>query len=122
MEFNKPVPIVRIFDEQKAREFYVEYLEFIIDWKARLAVNTPLYMQIYKDECVLHLSENHGDASPGATIRIPVSDLTLYHALLSDKQYRYASPGIISQPWGADEMSVADPFGNRLIFYQSKPS
>jgi hypothetical protein len=64
---------------------------------------------------VLHLSEHHGDASPGGAIRIETSDLDAFHAELNSKQYGFARPGIDEQPWGRD-MSVKDPFGNRLIF------
>lgn len=31
MTFGKPTPIVRIFDEAKAREFYVDFLGFKVD-------------------------------------------------------------------------------------------
>ena len=33
----------------------------------------PLYMQISKDDCILHLSEHHGDCCPGAAMRIETS-------------------------------------------------
>ena len=32
------------------------------------------------------------------------------------KNYKYARPGIEDMPWGTRDMSVADPFGNRLTF------
>ena len=32
IEFNQTVPILRSFDEAKAREFYVDYLGFKVDW------------------------------------------------------------------------------------------
>ncbi len=37
MNFGKVVPILRIFDEAKAKEFYVTFLEFAIDWEHRFA-------------------------------------------------------------------------------------
>jgi hypothetical protein len=57
MMFGKTVPILRIFDEAKAREFYIGFLGFVVDWEHRFEPNMPLYMQVSKDECVLHLSE-----------------------------------------------------------------
>jgi hypothetical protein len=60
-----PTPILRIFDEAKATEFYGEFLDFTVDWKYRFAPDLPLYMQVSRDACVLHLSEHHGDGSPG---------------------------------------------------------
>ena len=37
------------------------------------------------------------------------------HRELTDKHYRYGRPGIEAQPWG-DELTVHDPFGNRIRF------
>ncbi|MGC4096410.1 MAG: glyoxalase superfamily protein [Nitrospira sp.] len=116
MEFGPPIPILRIFDEAKALEFYVEFLGFAVDWQHRFEIGLPLYMQISKDGCVLHLSEHHGDSSPGAAVRIKTNGLDAFHKRLLAKQYRYARPGIEETPWGSRDMSVRDPFGNRLTF------
>lgn len=35
MSLGNPIPILRIFDEAKAREFYVGFLGFTVDWKHR---------------------------------------------------------------------------------------
>jgi len=115
MTLGNPIPILRIFDEAKAREFYAGFLGFTIDFEHRFEPGLPLYMQVSRDGCVLHLSEHHGDASPGAAIRIETSELDALQAELIAKQYGFARPGIDEQPWGRD-MSVKDPFGNRLIF------
>ena len=64
MTMHSTTPVFRIFDEDKAREFYVEFL---------------------------------GDE-------------------LLAKGYKFARPGIDDTPWGTREMSVRDPFGNRLTF------
>lgn len=116
MSFEGPIPILRIFDEAKAREFYVEFLGFKVDWEHRFEPGMPLYMQVSKDGCVLHLSEHHGDCSPGAALRIATTELDAFHARISAKQYKYARPGIENTPWGTRDMSIKDPFGNRLIF------
>jgi uncharacterized glyoxalase superfamily protein PhnB len=113
VSFAKTTPILRIFDEAKAREFYLGFLGFKVDWEHRFEPGLPLYMQVSKDRCVLHLSEHHGDCSPGAAMRIETSDLEAFHAELASK---YARPGIEDMPWGTRDMSVKDPFGNRLTF------
>jgi len=115
MSLGRTIPILRIFGEAKAREFYFEFLGFAVDWEHRFAPDLPLYMQVSRDGCTLHLSEHYGDASPGSAIRIATTDLDAFHAELNAKKYKHARPGIESQPWGRD-MSVKDPFGNRLIF------
>jgi uncharacterized glyoxalase superfamily protein PhnB len=114
--FGKTIPILRIFDEAKAREFYVDFLGFTIDWEHRYEPDTPLYMQVSRGSCVLHLSEHYGDAAPGSALRIDTNDIDAFHAELAGKRYKYARPGINEMPWGTREVSVKDPFGNRLTF------
>ena len=75
-------PILRTFDEAKALEFYVQFLGFEVDWTHRFAPDLPLYMQVSREGCVLHLSEHHGDACPGASIRIETDDIEAFHAEL----------------------------------------
>ena len=116
MTLCNTTPILRIFDEAKAREFYAGFLGFRVDWEHRFEPRLPLYLQVSRDGCVLHLSEHHGDCSPGAAMRIEATDLEAYHRELTGKNYGYARPGIEDTPWGSRDMSVKDPFGNRLTF------
>ena len=116
MEFGQPVPILRIFDEAKAREFYVDFLGFQVDWENRLTDEAPVYMQISMGNCILHLSEHFGDSSPGSSLRITTEDVHGFQQTLIGKAYRHANPGVETMPWGTSDMSISDPFGNRLIF------
>jgi len=118
MKFSAPTPILRVFNEAKVREFYVGYLGFTVDWEHRFEPGTPLYMQVSRGDCKIHLSEHHGDASPGSTIRILVDELEAYHQELTAKHYKYYRPGLDDQPWGTREVSVQDGNGNKLIFYR----
>src|SRR5688500_3024809 len=106
MSFHAPTPVLRIFDEAKARQFYVEFLGFTVDWHHRFEPDAPLYMQVSRGACKLHLSEHHGDASPGATLRVSVDELADYHRELSEKNYKYYRPGLEDQTWGLREMTV----------------
>jgi catechol 2,3-dioxygenase-like lactoylglutathione lyase family enzyme len=116
MTLGKTTPILRIFDEAKAKEFYVGFLGFKVDWEHRFAADFPLYLQVSRDDCVLHLSEHHGDGSPGSALRIESTDVDALHAELEAKSYRFAKPSIEDMPWGTRDLSVPDPFGNRLTF------
>lgn len=116
MILGKTTPILRIFDEAKAKEFYVDFLGFTVDWEHRFEPGFPLYMQVTRDDCVLHLSEHYGDCSPGAAVRIETTDIDTFHRELAERKYKYARPGIEEMPWGTREVSVKDPFGNRLTF------
>jgi len=39
------IPIFRIFDEEKARDFYLGFLGMTVDFEHRFEENTPIYMQ-----------------------------------------------------------------------------
>jgi uncharacterized glyoxalase superfamily protein PhnB len=73
-------------------------------------------MEVRRADCVLHLSEHHGDACPGSALRIEVSDLDALQTELLRRDYRHARPVIEDMPWGTRDMTIADPFGNRLTF------
>ena len=116
MSFAKTTPILRIFDETKAKEFYVDFLGFSVDWEHRFEANLPLYMQVSKGDCILHLSEHHEGCCPGAAMRIETNELETFQADLLAKSYKNARPDIEETPWGSRDMSITDPFGNRLTF------
>ena len=116
MQLLQTIPLLRIFDVAKARDFYVAFLGFKVDWEHRFEPDTPLYMQVSRGECVLHLTEHHGDCCPGATVFIRMTGIDAFHAELTGKKYRYARPGVELAPWNAKLMQVTDPFGNRLRF------
>lgn len=113
---GKITPILRIFDEAKAREFYVDFLGFAVDWEHRFEPGLPLYMQVSKDDCIIHLSEHHGDCSPGAHLRIEIAGLNEFQQQLLAKKYKYSRPDIEEKPRGTREMTIGDPFGNALSF------
>lgn len=114
-------PILRMFDTAKAREFYLGFLGFEVLFEHRFDDGAPLYMAVSRDGCELHLSEHHGDGSPGIAVRVEVEDIAALHRELIGKSYRYARPGLEETPWGMREISVADPFGNRLHFFEDQP-
>jgi len=120
--FTRTIPTLRIFDSTKAREFYVGFLGFKVDFEHRFEPDLPLFMQVSMGDVVLYLSEHHGDCSPGAKIVIETTDLAAYHADLLARQYGYARPGLVDQPWGATSMTIADPFFNRIEFSERRPT
>lgn len=111
------VPVLRSFDESKAKRFYRDFLGFTVDWEHRFEPRLPLYMQVSLGGCVLHLSEHHGDTCPGSTVRIEIDNVDAYRRALLAKADPFCRPDVQDQPWGRREMTVGDPFGNRLIFH-----
>lgn len=114
--FERTIPILRIFDVAKAKEFYVDYLGFRVDWEHRFEEFAPIYMQIERDGLTLHLSEHHGDACPGATVFVWMKGIEAFHAELAAKNYRYLRPGIETTFYGTRSLETTDPFGNRIRF------
>ena len=117
LEVHGVAPILRIFDEARAREFYVDYLGCGVDWEHRFDGEGPLYMQVSRGALVLHLSEHHGDGSPGHVVYVAATGVRELHAELQSKPYPYLNPGICGSP-GDDEagacLNLLDPFGNSL--------
>ena len=112
------IPVLRILDVDKAKEFYIGWLGFSIDWEHRFGENFPLYCQVSRDGIILHLTQHYGDCIPGSRIRIQVNDVRQLHHGLREKDYRYYKPGVENTEWGTIEMPLRDPFGNHIVFTQ----
>ena len=115
------IPVLRIFDIAKAREFYLDYMGFKVDWEHRFEPTLPLYMQISRGNLVLHLSEHYGDACPGSTVFVRVTGLREYHAELTAKNYGYLRPGLEETFHQSIGVQLTDPFGNRLRLDEALP-
>jgi catechol 2,3-dioxygenase-like lactoylglutathione lyase family enzyme len=122
MKFLQTIPILRIFDPQKAREFYIDFLGFTVDWEHRFDAAAPLYMQISKAGCILHLSEHHGDGCPGTVLFVRMEGLDAFHREITAKGYGHLRPGVEPTPHKSRAMEVTDPFGNRIRFDESTAS
>ena len=114
--FESVIRILRIFDIGKADEFYQGFLGFTVDWDHRFDPGAPLYRQVSRGNLILHLSEHHGDGSPGVRIRVMMRGVEAFHREISAKGYRYMRPGIETTPWGTLETGVIDPSGNLIRF------
>jgi catechol 2,3-dioxygenase-like lactoylglutathione lyase family enzyme len=121
MKFVQTIPIVRIFDPAKAREFYIGFLGFRVDWEHRFDANAPLYMQISRGSCVLHLSEHHGDGCPGTILFVRMEGLDDFHREITAKGYGHLRPGIEATVHNSRCMEVIDPFANRIRFDERAP-
>lgn len=121
MEMSAPIPILRIFDVNKAKLFYLDFLGFDLDWEHQFDARSPYYLQVSRGKLVLHLSEHHGDGCPGTVVFVRMQGLEDYHREISGKNYGAMRPGIEAAPCSARVMEVIDPFGNRLRFSETLP-
>jgi uncharacterized glyoxalase superfamily protein PhnB len=115
MQFQT-IPVIRIFNEAKAREFYLEFLGMSVDWEHRFEEGFPLYMQVSRGDLVFHLSEHSGDCTPGSKTFVNTDDLEGLCDEITSRGYRYSRPEITTAPWGDRIFEVVDPFSNRILF------
>jgi len=110
-------PIFRIFDYPKAHAFYIGWLGFQIDW-AEQPGNPDGYLQVSRDDVVLHLAVEPPQQGPGSRARAEMRGLLAYHRRLQERQSMYPAPSLERAPWNSRvlEMVVDDPFGNQIIF------
>ncbi len=116
MIVEQTIPVLRIFDYQKAIEFYIDWLEFKVMAEHVFEEGMPRYIEIVGEGVTLHLSEHHGDATPGARVFLWCSGLKEYHKMLIDKKYKNNRPGLEKTFYNSWQVEVIDPFGNRLSF------
>jgi catechol 2,3-dioxygenase-like lactoylglutathione lyase family enzyme len=116
VQFQRVVPIFRIFSLEKAREFYLDFLGFKVDWEHRFEPEAPVYMRISRSGLAIHLSEHHGDGTPGSIAYVYMTGVKDLHRELNEKKYRHMRPGLQEQEWGMTEVNVIDPFNNRITF------
>ena len=118
---QKNIPILRIFDVVKAKEFYIGWLGFKINFEHQFEENAPYYIAISKDEIEIHLSEHHGDGVPGVHLFIVCDEVEAFCKTLKDKNYKYYRPAVEKTFYNTLCMEVCDPFGNKLYFNEFLP-
>ena len=123
LAIKQVIPLLRIFSVHKAREFYVDFLGFQVDWEHHFDDVSPVYMQVSRAGSVLHLTEHHGDCCPGTTVFVWMTGLEEFHKEIAAKNYGYLRPGVEGTFYDAMCMEVIDPFGNRIRFNEAlRPS
>ena len=116
------IPILRVFDVAKTKEFYIDWLRFRIDWERQFEPATPVYFDLSKDEVQFHLSEHYGDSTPGTKVFIIRNKPGNYCQELKRIDYKYYRPGIEKTFYGTLCMEVTDPFDNKLSFNEYLPA
>lgn len=113
-----PVPVLRMFDVERTREFYLGFLGFSVVFEHRFEPELPLYLRVERDDTRLDLSEHHGDGTPGSVVWIPVDDVRAYQRELLATGYPRMRPGVDGDAPGGPTMEVVDPAQNVLRFAQ----
>lgn len=116
--FGAAIPVIRVQNERLAREFYLGYLGFTMEWEHRFEPGFPVYVRARRDDAVIDLSEHHGDGVPGSVTWIPVLDVDALLADLRSRPHPKLRPGIDPHFPGGPTIEVTDPFGNVLRLCQ----
>ncbi|MFI7705348.1 glyoxalase superfamily protein [Nonomuraea sp. NPDC049480] len=124
------IPVLRVFSEEAAKEFYVDFLGFTLDFGGPAGgPGTPFYGQVSRAGATLHLTEQPYQAGPGSTVDIWLAGLDdLRQELVTYvqvKNYRLWGPAIWvpaieEAPWDARLLVLTDPFGNHLRLSEPK--
>lgn len=119
MKLEPGIPVLRVFDHELAKKYYVDWLGFTLDWEHQFDGEGPRYMQVSRSGLTLHLSEHYGDSTPGSRVFVSIDDVLALHRELQSRPHPNMNPGVERAPWNALCMEVIDPFGNRISFSQS---
>ena len=117
-KIGSAIPVLRMFDEAKAKAFYLDYLGFEVDWEGRFSPTAPLYMQIRLGNALLHLDGHAKEDAPISQVVIEVLGLQQYCDYLIAKGAEYETPCPVDPRYRGrnTDMNIDDPFGNALIF------
>ena len=94
VEFQQTIPILRIFDVQKAKDFYCGFLGFNIEWEHHFPDDSPAYIEVSRDGMTLHLSEHHGDCTPGSTVFVWMTGIDDFHKEITSKPQPHRASSI----------------------------
>lgn len=91
---NAVGPVLRSFDEAKAKEFYVASFDFKRNFEHRLKPGLKQQMKVSGETASSTLPEHCGDASLSAAmraVRIEVNGMDVFQQELPAQNYGYAS-------------------------------
>ena len=117
-EIRSSIPVLRMLDEAKAKQFYLDYLGFVVDWECRFTPVAPVFTQIHLGEAYLHLDGHATEDAPTSQVNIPVLGLENYCEYLIAKGADYPKPSVVDPRYVGrnTDMNIDDPFGNELVF------
>lgn len=99
----------------RTRQFYADGLGFTVDWEHRFEPGFPVFAQVTRDGLSLFLTEHAGDCQVGGAAYLVIDDVDAMYGEIRDRGILPAEAPADTE-WGAREMTVIDPDGNRLRF------
>lgn len=115
--FGPVYPVLRMYDLEATRRFYIDYLGCVIDWQAG-GGDAPVYLQVSRGDLVLHLSSHSDDGTPGGVVLVETDDVHRLHDELGRRGYPFINPAVEPGPGDGEQLQLIDPASNRLRFYE----
>jgi ribosomal-protein-alanine N-acetyltransferase len=115
--FGPVYPVLRMYDLDSTRRFYLDYLGCVIDWQGG-GGDAPVYLQVSRGDLVLHLSSHHDDGTPGSAVLVEIDDVERLHDELGRRDYPFQNPALEPGPGEGRQLQLIDPASNRLRFYE----
>lgn len=69
-----------------------------LDWEHRFGERFPVYMQVSRDNLVLHFSEHSGDCTPGAKVFVKTVQFAPLYNDITSRPYKHNRPEISTAP------------------------
>jgi catechol 2,3-dioxygenase-like lactoylglutathione lyase family enzyme len=111
--FARGIPMLPVTDVRRAIEFYVDKLEFRMDF------NAGAYGGVRRDAIEVHFSRTDDPVQPtNASCRIEVTEIRKLYSAYRERGVIDPDGDIAAKPWGTTEFVVTDPDGNRLTFVE----
>lgn len=73
-------------------------------------------MEIERNGFRIHLSEHHGDGTPGPSVYVLMRGVKKFHEEISERDYNYLNPEPKKLFMAHFCVQVLDPFNNRISF------
>ncbi|MGH9201200.1 MAG: glyoxalase superfamily protein [Vicinamibacterales bacterium] len=104
---------LRITNYAASKAFYVDKLNFRIDWEHRFKPHFPVFMQVSREGLTFFLTEHAGDCPVGGLLHLYVTDVDTWYAELAQQGIAVQEPPNESLQ-GLRAMTLIDPDGNKL--------
>lgn len=123
MAIRQIVPIIKVGDITRAKDFYGSTLGFTIDFSYSASPSGPTYVGMSLEGQRIHLSTFGGDGVFGTAVYIYVDDIDAYYEKFIARGLK--TPGRVNSPveerpvtqsWGMREFYVKDADGNTMRF------
>ena len=111
--FARGIPMLPVADVRRSIEFYVEQLDFKLDF------NAGTYGGVRRDAIEVHFWRTDAPAQPrDGSCRIEVTEIRKLYSAYKDRGLITKAGDIEAKPWGTTEFIVTDPDGNSLTFVE----